>query len=99
MATLIEPYRILSGIIFISGRPGGSEEIKHLKLGWHDLAISSKYPSNPLRPINQLCIRWTFYNITQFPSALASNNAFLAFNSYPYPMEIFMNLPFAIEIP
>ena len=34
LATFIEAYNMDSGIIFISGRGGGSDEINTLKLGW-----------------------------------------------------------------
>ena len=69
---------MLSGIIFISAMGGGSDEIKHLNCGWQVLEISSRYPSNPFNPINQLYIKCTFYSITQLPSLAESNKAFLA---------------------
>jgi len=75
---LIEDCKIASGIIFIWGSGGGSDEMKHLKFSWHVLDTSSRYPSSPLRPISQVCIRCTFCNITHVPLAAASNKAFFA---------------------
>jgi len=84
-------------MITISASGGASLLKKHLKLGWEAALTYSINPSNPFNPYNQLYIRCKFYNIIHVPFLAASNNAFLALFSYPYPMDILTKLPLAIE--
>jgi hypothetical protein len=67
-----------SGMIFISGIGGGSEEMKHLNLGCAFSYTVSSIPSSPFIPTNQVYIRCTFCNKIQFPSLAELNKAFLA---------------------
>jgi len=75
---LIEDWRIDSGIIYISGRGGGSELKNTLKLGWQLVKHVSKNPSRPFKPLSQLCIKWRFWSIIQYPFSAALNKASLA---------------------
>ena len=70
-----------SGIIFISGSGGGSEEINTLKLGWCLAYTVSKNPSKPFKPMSQVCIKCTFYNIIQWPYRAQFINAYRAISS------------------
>lgn len=78
---MIDAYNIDSGIIFISGKGGGSDDINTLKLGWWLAYTVSRNPSKPFNPVNQFYIKCTFYNIIQCPYAAQSINAFLAISS------------------
>lgn len=100
MATLIEAYKMDSGMILSKGNKtgGGSELMKTLKLGWCLAYTCSRKPSNPLRPVNQFYMRWTFCNMIQCPSLAHFSNSFLAGSSCPYPIEMLMNLPFELVI-
>lgn len=99
MATFKHDYKIDSGMITISAIGGASDEKKHLKLGWALALTYSINPSNPFNPYNQDYIKWRFYNIIQVPFLAASNKAFLALFSCPYPMDILTKFPLAIENP
>lgn len=74
--------------------------MKILKFLWvlGSLKTVSKNPSSPLRPYNQLYIKWTFYNIIQYPLFAQSNNYLFAGSSCPYPIEILINLLFELDI-
>lgn len=74
-ATFNEDCKIDSGIIYCKGNGGGSEDKKTLKFWWvfGDAKTDSKNPSNPPKPVSQLCIKWIFYNIIQFPFLAQSN--------------------------
>lgn len=62
------------------------------------LFTASKNPSKPYIPYNQLCIKCTFCNMTQWPFLAHSKTAFLAPSSCPYPIDMLMNLPLLIEM-
>ena len=42
LATFMEACKIASGIIFIDGSGGGSDEMKHLKFSWQVFETSSR---------------------------------------------------------
>ena len=96
LATLIEFYNIDSGMISISGRGGGSEETKHLKLGWTSSHTISRFLSNTFIHVYIKC---TFCNIIQWPFFPASYRALIAISSYPCPIEILTKLPSDIDTP
>ena len=94
--TLIEACKMGSGIISIVGNGGGSEEIKHLKLGSAVCDTLSKSFSNLLIHLD---IKWRFCSIIHFPSLAHSSSILLALSSCPWPIGIFINVPFSIDLP
>jgi len=63
--TLIDDWRMDSGMIYMSGSGGGSELKNTLKLGWQLAKQVSKNPSKPFKPFSHDCIKCKFCNIIQ----------------------------------
>ncbi len=85
-------------MIYMSGSGGGYELKNTLKLGWQLANTVYKNPYNPFNPFNQDCIKCKFCNIIQCPFSAAWNNASFAGFYWPWPIEIFVNFLFALEI-
>lgn len=96
LATLMHDCMSDSGMFFQDAKGGGSAEMKVRK---SSCASSCTTSSRRSRLGTQLCMRWQFWSIAQPPSLAKRSTTASAGFSWPWPIEMLMNLPFSIVKP
>ena len=95
-ATFTDPCIKLSGMFLKLATGGGSADIKHLKSGW---AFSWTTSSNLSKVGTHDCIKWQFCNITHPPFLAKLCTTASAGFSCPWPIDMFLKLPFSNVTP
>mmetsp|Transcript_6993 Transcript_6993/g.9903 ORF Transcript_6993/g.9903 Transcript_6993/m.9903 type:complete len:277 (-) Transcript_6993:2343-3173(-) len=95
-ATFTEPCMSDSGMFFQEAMGGGSAEMKQRKSG---CAFSCTTSSSRSSLGTHDCIKWQFWSITHPPFLAKDSTTASAGFSWPWPMEMFLKLPFSKVTP